>query len=113
MAAELFVVEVAECLATRALCAVAPVQIVAFCGNDGGRGVAHCRVGPGVDLSGVGEHNPFDVGDGVASVLQMGCEFSDEAVVVSEVKSISIASRRDSKYWSPGGQVDYRYRPGM
>jgi hypothetical protein len=60
MAAEVLVVEVAECLAARAVCAVASVQIEMFCGNGGGRGIADFRVGPGVNLSGGGEHGPFD-----------------------------------------------------
>jgi hypothetical protein len=89
MAAEVLVVEMAECLATRSVCAVAPVEIEAFRGDGGRCGVAECCVGPGVYLSGGGEHGPFDVRDGVASALQMGCKFSDKAAVVSKVRVLS------------------------
>jgi hypothetical protein len=43
-------------------------------------------VGPGVNLCSGGEHGAFDVRDGVAAALQMGCEFRDKAAIVGKVR---------------------------
>jgi hypothetical protein len=92
MATEVLVVEVVECLTTRSVCAVAPVEIQAFRGDSGRCGVADCCVGPCVYLSGGGEHGALNVRDGVASALQMGCEFIDRAEVISKVRVLSPTS---------------------
>jgi hypothetical protein len=86
MATEVLVVEVVKCLVAGSVGAVAPVEVEAFHGYGGRCGVAECCVGPGVNLCSGGEHGAINARDGVAVALQMGCEFSDKAAVVSKVR---------------------------
>jgi hypothetical protein len=79
----------AEGVSSWAVGAEAPVEIEAF-GAGGGR----CSITPegaciGVNFSCGGEHSPFNGGDSVPSIFQVGGEFRNESAVVGKVWVLS------------------------